>query len=60
MLVEDQLPRRASITQADDARAMVDDVIGRLTSLAHVVAEETALMREGKIADALSREPRKK
>ncbi len=59
MLVEDQLPRRASITQPEEARGMVDDVIGRLTALAHVVAEETALMREGKIADALTREPRK-
>jgi hypothetical protein len=59
MLVEDQLPRRASITQPDEARVMVDDVIGQLAALAHVVAEETALMRDGRIVDALAREARK-
>jgi hypothetical protein len=59
MLADPQITKRPSVSSPADAVAMVDDVMERLTSLAHVVGEETALMREGRIADALGREARK-
>jgi hypothetical protein len=51
--------KRVAVASAVDAAAMVEDVIGKLAALAHVVGEETALMREGRIGEALGREPRK-
>jgi hypothetical protein len=54
-----QPQRRLAVTSPGDATAMVEDVVGKLAALAHVVGEETALMREGRIGEALGREPRK-
>jgi hypothetical protein len=59
MAAEQQTPLRPSVASPAEAQAMVDDVIGKLTALAHVVGEETAMMREGRIAEALGREARK-
>jgi hypothetical protein len=50
---------RPRITSLAEARDLVDAVVATLNSLAHVIGEETQLMRDGRIGDALDREPRK-
>ncbi len=47
------------VTGLADATGLVDTVIDTLSALAHVVGEETALMKDGKYNEALSRETRK-
>ncbi len=50
---------RPRVTTPAEARELVEAVIATLNSLAHVIGEETQLMREGQIGPALEREPRK-
>ncbi len=50
---------RARVASAPEARQLVDAVMTTLGSLAHVIGEETQLMREGQIGAALEREPKK-
>jgi hypothetical protein len=50
---------RIRITTAPEAQDLVDGVMSTLGTLAHVIGEETQLMREGQINAALSLEPRK-
>jgi hypothetical protein len=50
---------RLRVTMPAEATVMIDGVIDALTALAHVVGEETQLVRDGKLAEALEREPRK-
>jgi hypothetical protein len=50
---------RPRVTGMTDATGLVDTVIDTLSALAHVVGEETALMKDGKYNEALSREARK-
>lgn len=50
---------RARITSQIDAIAMVDDIITMLGSLSHIVGEETALLKAGRLNAALEHEPRK-
>ena len=50
---------RARVSNAPEARQLVDAVMTTLGSLAHVIGEETQLMREGQIGAALEREPKK-
>lgn len=50
---------RVRITCQMDAVTMVDDVISMLGALAHVVGEETALLKSGQLNAALDHEPRK-
>jgi hypothetical protein len=58
-LAQAEAGRRIAVTSSGDAAAMVEDVVGKLAALAHVVGEETALMRDGRISEALGREARK-
>jgi hypothetical protein len=51
--------QRPRVTGMADATGLVDAVIDTLSALAHVVGEETALMKDGKYNEALSRETRK-
>ena len=50
---------RVRVSSAGEARDLVETVMATLMSLAHVIGEETQLMRDGKIAAALDREARK-
>jgi hypothetical protein len=50
---------RPRIANPDEARALVETVLDTLMSLSHVIGEETQLMRDGQIGEALSREARK-
>lgn len=50
---------RPRVTSAPEARELVDAIMATLGSLAHVVGEETQLMRDGQIAAALDREAKK-
>lgn len=50
---------RLRVTMPEEATALVDGVIESLTALAHVVGEETQLVRDGRLAEALERETRK-
>ncbi len=50
---------RLRVTGAADAIALVDDVIQQLAALAHQVGEETALVKAGKLNQAMSHESRK-
>ena len=50
---------RLRITSQQDALAMVDSVISHLAALAHLVGEETALLKSGQLAAAMDHEPRK-
>lgn len=54
--VVDERPR---VGTTQEARALLDAVIDALTTLSHVVGEETELLRAGKLPDAMAREPRK-
>jgi hypothetical protein len=53
------LDERPRISGALDARALVEAVIEALGGLSHIVGEETALLRAGKLREAMEREPRK-
>lgn len=50
---------RQRVSSQADAVALVDTVLESLSSLSHVIGEETQLVRDGKLNDALKREPRK-
>ncbi|MGL5362620.1 MAG: hypothetical protein ACRDBH_07050 [Bosea sp. (in: a-proteobacteria)] len=50
---------RLRVTLPAEATALVDSVVEQLSALAHVVGEETQLVRDGKLAEALEREVRK-
>jgi hypothetical protein len=50
---------RVRVGSAGEARELVETVMATLMSLAHVIGEETQLMRDGQIAAALDREGRK-
>lgn len=52
-------PERPRVTSPSDATALVDSVLESLLALSHVIGEETQLVRDGRLNDALSREPRK-
>lgn len=52
-------PERVRITSAPEAVELVNMIMSTLGSLAHVIGEETQLMRDGKIGAALDREARK-
>lgn len=54
--VVDERPR---IATAPEARALVEDVLGSLSALSHLVGEETELVRAGRLPEALTRESRK-
>jgi hypothetical protein len=54
------MPReRLRVTGVAEAIALVDDVIQQLAALAHQVGEETALVKAGKLSQAMSHEGRK-
>ena len=50
---------RARVSTAAEARDLVEGIIATLGGLSHVIGEETQLMREGQITQALEREPKK-
>jgi hypothetical protein len=50
---------RPRVVTAEEARALVEGVVETLSALSQVIGEETQLMRDGAIADALACEPRK-
>jgi hypothetical protein len=50
---------RLRVTVPAEAMALVDSIIDALSALSHVVGEETQLMREGRLSEALEREGRK-
>jgi hypothetical protein len=50
---------RVRVTSAPEARDLVDGVMSTLGSLAHVIGEETQLMRDGAVNAALALEPKK-
>jgi hypothetical protein len=52
-------PERVRVTSLPEARELVDTIMSTLGSLAHVIGEETQLMRAGQIGAALDREARK-
>ncbi|MCX7324868.1 MAG: hypothetical protein NTZ14_10635 [Hyphomicrobiales bacterium] len=59
MLADHAPQERARISSAPEARALVDGLLATLGSLAHIIGEETQLMREGRIGAALERETKK-
>ncbi|PZU91482.1 MAG: hypothetical protein DI527_12345 [Chelatococcus sp.] len=54
--VVDERPRIAS---AAEAKALIETVLETLGGLAHLVGEETELVRAGRLPEAMGREPRK-
>jgi hypothetical protein len=50
---------RQRVASASDAMALVNTVLDNLSNLSHVIGEETQLVRDGRLNDALRREPRK-
>lgn len=50
---------RPRIASPGEGRALVEQVMEQLSALAHVVGEETALMKDGRMGEALARESRK-
>ncbi len=50
---------RARVTSLVEAQELVETVMTTLGSLAHVIGEETRLMRDGMVGAALDREQRK-
>lgn len=54
--IVDERPR---VTDALGARALIEAVLEALGALAHLVGEETELVRAGRLPEALSREERK-
>jgi hypothetical protein len=59
MQADNAFHERARIGSAQEARTLVDGLLATLGSLAHVIGEETQLMREGRLGAALEREPKK-
>jgi hypothetical protein len=55
----DTTDTRLRVTLPAEAASLVDSVIQALTALARVVDEETQLMRDGRLEEALEREGRK-
>jgi len=53
------LDERPRIASALEARALIDAVLETLGALSHLVGEETELVRGGRLAEAMTREPRK-
>lgn len=53
------LDERPRIANTLEARALIEAVLEALGSLSHLVGEETQLVRAGRLADAMAREPRK-
>ena len=51
--------QRQRVASASDATALVNSVLESLSNLSHVIGEETQLVRDGRLNDALKREPRK-
>ena len=52
-------PERPRVSSAGDAMALVNSVLDGLAALSHVIGEETQLVRDGRLNEALKREPRK-
>lgn len=50
---------RQRVGNASDASALVNSVLDGLSALSHVIGEETQLVRDGRLNEALRREPRK-
>ncbi len=50
---------RTRVTSPGEARDLVDGIMGTLGTLAHVIGEETQLMRDGAVSAALALEPKK-
>lgn len=53
------LDERPRISGPGEARALVEGVLEALAALAHLVGEETGLVRAGRLPEAMTREPRK-
>lgn len=53
------LDERPRIAGAGEARTLVETVLESLAALAHLVGEETELVRAGRLPEAMTREPRK-
>ena len=53
------LDERPRISGPGEARALVEGVLEALAALAHLVGEETELVRAGRLPEAMTREPRK-
>ncbi len=53
------LDERPRVSGAGDARALIENVLDALSALAHLVGEETELVRVGRLPEAMTREPRK-
>ncbi|MEZ2410450.1 hypothetical protein GGC47_001531 [Bosea sp. OAE752] len=53
------LDERPRVSGASDARALIENVLDALSALAHLVGEETELVRVGRLPEAMTREPRK-
>jgi hypothetical protein len=54
-----RIDNRPRVVTAAEAEALVDSIAETLAALSQVIGEETQLMRDGAIADALACEPRK-
>ena len=54
--IVDERPRIAAVPEAN---ALLEAVLETLTSLSHIVGEETELLRAGRLPEAMAREPRK-
>lgn len=53
------LDERPRVSGPGEARALVEGVLEALAALAHLVGEETELVRAGRLPEAMTREPRK-
>jgi hypothetical protein len=53
------LDERPRVAGPGDARALVESVLDALAALAHLVGEETELVRAGRLPEAMTRELRK-
>jgi hypothetical protein len=55
----DTAQERTRVTTPHEARDLVEGIMGTLGTLAHLIGEETQLMRDGSVGAALALEPRK-
>ncbi|MDX3809549.1 hypothetical protein ACXIUS_15640 [Bosea thiooxidans] len=53
------LDERPRVSSATDARTLIETVLEALAALAHLVGEETELVRAGRLPEAMTREARK-
>lgn len=53
------LDERPRVSGTGDARALIENVLDALSALAHLVGEETELVRVGRLPEAMTREARK-